>query len=121
MPIGNPESDSLRGVIHLTESAACELLLALGAVHWAPPRLAAWVERARAALGPDLLAEVAYFYGQLWHPILLMELPVDYTGPADDVDAFVRYIADMDADRFLFYMWSRIIPLEEVPAMRATP
>jgi DNA-binding transcriptional ArsR family regulator len=121
MPIGNPESDSLRNVIHLTESAACELLLALGAVHWAPARLAAWVEGARAALGADLVADIAYFYGQLWHPLLLMELPVDYTGPADDVQGFIQYVADLDPDSFLFYLWNRIIPREEVPALRADP
>ncbi len=121
MPTTAADSREFRELIRFTASAPYELLLSLGTVHWQPPRHAAWAAAARAALGPDLLAEAAFFYGELWHPLVLMELPVDYSGPADRVKPFLEYVAAMDPDTFLFYMWGRIIPRDEIAALRADP
>ncbi|HMA35391.1 MAG TPA: metalloregulator ArsR/SmtB family transcription factor [Chloroflexia bacterium] len=121
MPTTPTDSAELGALLQLTESAPYELLLSLGAVYWAPPRHQAWVERARAALGPATLADVRFFAESLWHRLALMELPVDYPGPPGDAAGFIDYVAALDADTFLFYLWGRIIPRDDVPALRAAP
>src|SRR6476646_5013614 len=121
MPSTQTENSHLRAIIAFTASAPYELLLSLGAVYWMPGRHQAWVEKARARLGPGLLDEIRYFYDELWHRLVLMELPVDYDGPPDDTAGFIQYVADMDPDTFLFYLWGRIIPREQIAAVRADP
>jgi DNA-binding transcriptional ArsR family regulator len=121
MPATYTETTDLRALIHLRPSAAFEMLLSLGSVHTMPARHQAWVEKARAALGPDLVEEVHFFYDGLWHSCALMELPVDYPGAADDAAGFIDYVAAMDPDTFLFYLWGRVVPRAEIGAMRADP
>src|SRR6478736_4804177 len=108
MPTPISDAGELQGLIRFTESAPYEMLLSLGTVYRVPARHREWAERAQAALGPDLLAEARYFCGELWNPLVLMELPVDYPGPADDTRAFIDYVAAMDVDTFLFYLLGRI-------------
>jgi DNA-binding transcriptional ArsR family regulator len=121
MPTPITDSSEMRELIHFTPSAPYELLLSLGTVDRIPARHRLWAERARAALGPDLLADAHYFYTELWTPLVLMELPVDYPGPGDDSRGFIDYVAGMDADAFLFYLLGRIIPREDLGVLRADP
>src|SRR5689334_12790963 len=101
MPTPIYDSGELQRLVRFTESAPYELLLSLGSVVRTPARHREWATRAQAALGPDLLAEARYFYEELWTPLVLMELPVDYSGPPDDSRAFIDYMAAMDLDSFL--------------------
>ncbi|HUS16344.1 MAG TPA: ArsR family transcriptional regulator [Chloroflexia bacterium] len=121
MPSTHTDNSNLRALIEFTESAPYELLLSLGAVYWMPGRHQAWVAQARGRLSPELLDDIHYFYDELWHRLVLMELPVDYAGPADDTAGFIRYVAAMDPDTFLFYLWGRIIPRDQIAAVRAQP
>src|SRR3954452_22234096 len=116
-----PDGEELRALIRLVPSAAYELLLSLGTAYRAPVRYEAWAAQAQAALGPPALAEARYFYSELWHPLALMELPVDYPGPVEDAAGFIDYVAHLDADTFLFYLWGRVIPLAEIAPLRANP
>jgi DNA-binding transcriptional ArsR family regulator len=121
MPATYTETTNLREIMRITPSAAYELLLSLGTAHMAPPRHQAWAARVQAALDPALLADVHFFYGELWHSMALLELPVDYPGAVDDVDGFIDYVAGLDPDTFLFYLWGRVIPREQIPVLRADP
>jgi DNA-binding transcriptional ArsR family regulator len=121
MPATFTETTNLRDIMRVTPSAAYELLLSLGTVHMAPPRHQAWAARVREALDPEHLADIQFFYGELWNSVCLLEFPVDYPGPADDVEGFIDYVAGMDPDTFLFYQWGRVIPLEQIPELRAHP
>src|SRR6476661_8814586 len=118
MPTTPLDSADLRDLIHINESAAYELLLSLGALYWMPPRHRAWAERARALLGPEWMAEVRFFHEDFWSKLALMELPVDYPGRAGDAAGFIDYVAALDADSFLFYLFGRVIPRAEMPAVR---
>src|SRR5690349_6472358 len=104
------ENTDLREVLHLVPSAAYEMLLSLRTLYRAPTRHEEWAARARAALGPERLADVHFFYGELWHEMCLLELPVDYSGAVDDAAGFIDYVAGLDPDTFLFYLWGRVIP-----------
>jgi DNA-binding transcriptional ArsR family regulator len=121
MPTTPLDNVDLRDLIHINESAAYELLLSLGALYWMPPRHRAWAERARTLLGPEWMAEVRFFHEDFWSKLALMELPVDYPGPAHDAAGFIDYVAGLDADSFLFYLFGRVIPRAEMAAVRAEP
>ncbi|MGI8588781.1 MAG: ArsR/SmtB family transcription factor [Chloroflexia bacterium] len=119
MPTAPDYQRDFRSIIHFGPSAGYELILSLDQMERDPRRRPAWSAHARAALGPGQLAEAHFFCQDLWHPLALLELPADYSGAPDDPDGFIDYLAGMDTDTFLFYLWGRMIPREEVPAMRA--
>ena len=121
MPTTPLDSTDLRDLIHINESAAYELLLSLGALYSPAPRHRAWAERTRAVLGSQWMDEVRFFHEDFWSKLVLMELPVDYPGRADDAAGFIDYVAGLDADSFLFYLLGRVIPRAEMPAVRAEP
>jgi DNA-binding transcriptional ArsR family regulator len=115
------ENTDIGDIIRFTPSAAAELLIGLGSVHQPPPRLKTWAAQARAALGPEWLEEVRFFGEEFWHSLAFMDLTADYAGPVDEADGFIAYVAGLDADTFLYYLWGRLIPREEVPALRQQP
>ena len=115
------ESIDLREIIRFTPSAASELLIGLSAVHTPPTRLKAWAAQAQTALGPEWLEEVRFFAEEFWHSMAFMDLTADYSGPAEEAGGFIDYVAAMDPDTFLYYLWGRLIPREEVPALRQHP
>ncbi len=115
------ENTDVRDIIRLAPSAPSELLISLSAVQQPPVRLKTWAGQARATLGPEWLEEVRFFTEEFWHSMAFMDLTADYPGPADEADGFIEYIAALDADTFLYYLWGRLIPREEVPALRHHP
>jgi len=115
------ENTEIGDIIRFTPSAAAELLIGLTAVQQPPARLQTWAAQARAALGPEWLEEVRFFVEDFWHPMSFMDLTADYDGPVDEAAGFVEYVAAMDTTTFLYYLWGRLIPREEVPALRQQP
>jgi DNA-binding transcriptional ArsR family regulator len=121
MPAATEATGELRQLIHIDISAPYELLISFTAAWRAPERLAAWVARATSALGAEGMAELRAFCDEMWHPLALLEFPVDYTGPVDDARDFIEYIARMPVETFLFYFWGRYIPPQDVAAVRRDP
>ena len=121
MPATYTENTNLREIMHITPSAAYELLLSLGTVHMAPPRHQAWGARVRETLNPERVADAEFFFGELWHSMALLEFPVDYPGAVDDAAGFIDYVAGLDPNTFLFYLWGRVIAREQIPGLRAHP
>ena len=115
------ENTDLREIIRFAPSAPSELLISLSAVQQPPARLRAWADRARATLEPEWLEEIRFFTEDFWHSMSFMDLVADYPGPEDAADGFIDYIAGMDEDTFLYYLWGRLIPRDEVPALRHHP
>ncbi len=115
------ENTDVGDIIRFTPSAAAELLIGLSAAQQIPPRLKGWAAQVRAALGPEWMDEVRFFGEEFWHRLAFMDLVADYDGPADDAEGFLDYVAGLDGDTFLYYLWGRLIPRDEVPTLRPHP
>jgi DNA-binding transcriptional ArsR family regulator len=115
------ETTDLREIIRFAPSAPAELLIGLGAVQQPPARLKGWAAQVRAMLEPEWLEEIRFFTEDFWHTMSFMDLVADYDGPLEEADGFIEYIAGMDEETFLYYLWGRLIPHEEIPTMRQHP
>jgi len=105
-------TDPLANLIRFETSAVFEMLISLN-ILLTPERRPDWCAQARAALAPDLLAELEAVYGPYWNGFFFFELALDYPDH-HDVPGFIQHVRTMPPERFVFYMVGRIVPPEVI-------
>ena len=112
--------DSLTDLIEFRSSAVYELIISIRTLlkpaRWHEP----FVERARAALSPELMAELVELYQNFSDGGLYFEFPVDYADH-DDVPGFFKYMQSLSDADFMFYLLGRTIDRDELSALLHQP
>src|SRR5258708_2652730 len=113
MPVEIIEAaDPITAMVRFRTSAVYEMTVSLHTIQ-AARRHHEWVNAARLALGPDFVAELKTMYGPCNDGSCLFEFPVDYENH-DDVPGFIRYVREMDAASFIFYLIGRTVSREQI-------
>lgn len=107
-------TDPLTDMVALKASPVFELMISLHTL-LKPGRHQAWVASARAALPDAFLSELEALYEPHMKGMLFLELAVDFADH-DDVPGFVEYVRHMPPAHFLFYLFGRILPPEDIAA-----
>lgn len=103
--------DTLASITHFRSSPLFELIMGIRNLF----RPARWQEgrsqRARAALPPELLANLSGLYVEFEEDRLYSELPIDYPDH-DDVPGFFAYLSGLSDADFVFYLLGRVLRRE---------
>ncbi len=114
MPVETFEAtDPMTAMVQFQTSAVYEMLVSLDTLVKAQRHLE-WVEKTRALLGPDFVAELTALHKGSFH--FNIEAAVDYPDH-HDVPGFIDYLRKMDAATFVFYLIGRVVSLEQIVAM----
>ena len=114
MPIiENKRADPLDSAIEIRSSAIFEMLISMQGIIRSP-KLQGLREAAIARLGEGFLREIERLHGIVGIDAPFAELAADFTA-RDDVDGFIRYVSDLPAREFVFYVLSRFFPLDAIP------
>src|ERR1041385_192062 len=103
-------SDPITAMVQFRTSAVYEMLVSLDTLVKSR-RHTAWVEKTRALLGPDFMAELMDLHKSSF--MLDTEAAVDYPDH-QDVPGFIQYVRNMDPATFIFYLVGRVVPLEQI-------
>lgn len=111
MPLEMMEAtDPITALVEFRTSAVYEMLVSLDTLVKARRHLD-WVEKSRAVLGPDFMAELTALHKACF--LLDVEAAVDYPDH-HDVPGFIDYVRNMDAATFIFYLIGRVISREQI-------
>src|SRR5690348_10294000 len=111
MPVEIIEAaDPLTALIQFRTSTVYEMLVSLDTLV-KDTRHQEWVQKARAALGPDFMTELIELQSGCF--LLDAEAAVDYPDH-HDVPGFIDNVRKMDAATFIFYLVGRVVPIEDI-------
>ncbi len=109
-------TDPLTAMVHFRTSSVYEMLVSLNTLLRAERHLD-WAATARETLGDSFVEELRETCGPFWEGCALFEFGVDFHDH-HDVPGFIQYVRNMDENTFLFYLTGRIIPPEQIAALR---
>lgn len=112
--------DTLTDLFEFRTSPVYELILSIRTLVKPPRLLESWVTSAKAALAPDVLAELVDLYQNYSDGGVYFEFPVDYADH-NDVPGFFAYMRNLSEADFMHYYVGRIVPREEMPGLLRQP
>jgi DNA-binding transcriptional ArsR family regulator len=103
-------TDPITALVEFRTSTVYEMLVSLDTLVKARRHLD-WVEKAKATLGPDFMAELRELHTGCF--LMDVEAAVDYPDH-HDVPGFIAYVRNMDPTTFIFYLIGRVVSREQI-------
>lgn len=104
--------------VKLQASPVYEMLLSIYSLKYSNPNTADWIYRIKQRLNPELIRQISDLFGPLGEGLSLLELAIDYQDHLN-LPGFLTYIESLSEETFLWYVWGRIVPKDQMRVLMA--
>jgi DNA-binding transcriptional ArsR family regulator len=108
--------DPIAAMISFDTSPVYEMMISLQLLIESPRRHREWAEAIKSQVSPGFINELEAIYRPFWLGGIFFELAVDYQDH-QNVEGFIEYVRGMSTEEFLFYVFGRVITIEEIQAL----